>query len=134
MPTRLLTLSLGLLLAGCGSSGSTAHWQLQQTSDGGHYQASLQCAAVPTVGAFQPCHLHLTSEQPLPTDLQIAVDGGMPAHGHGLPTAPQAVATDKAGVFRIDGLKYSMPGEWVVGFLLHTAQTQDKVVFRFNLP
>ncbi|MFN3786626.1 MAG: FixH family protein [Thiothrix sp.] len=127
-----LACSLSLLLAGCGGPAPT--WQLSQRSDGGMYQATLVCAEAPTVGAFQECSLHLYSQQALPSDLQVAIDGGMPAHGHGLPTTPQAIAAATAGEFRIEGLKYSMPGEWVLGFLLQAPNAQDKVVFRFNIP
>jgi hypothetical protein len=132
MPNKLLTFTLGLLLAGCSGSTDTT-WRLQQASSNGLYQTTLSCATPPVVAIFQECSLQLSSKQALPPDLVIAVDGGMPAHGHGLPTAPQAIPTGKPGEFRIDGLKYSMPGEWVLGFLLHSAASQDKIVFRFTL-
>lgn len=35
----------------------------------------------------------------------VSVDGGMPMHGHGLPTAPQVVDADTAGHYRIEGLR-----------------------------
>ncbi|SDZ75912.1 hypothetical protein SAMN05660964_00162 [Thiothrix caldifontis] len=135
MSTKWLTLILSLLLAGCYGSHTTV-WERQQTSDKALYQAELTCATLPTVGVFQDCVLRLDNTPALPSDLLIAVDGGMPSHGHGLPTAPQAIPTGKPGEFRIDGLKYSMPGEWVLGFLLHSAlvpSAQDKIVFWFTL-
>jgi hypothetical protein len=123
-----------LLIAGCGKSQpDTSLWQLTQTSDQGAYQAELSCTSPPGVGKFEGCSLHLESPQTLPNDLKIAVDGGMPSHGHGLPTAPQAVATATADVYRIEGLKYSMPGEWVLGFLLHTGAQQDRIIFKFTI-
>lgn len=132
MLTKWLTFStLSLLLAGCSGNAATT-WQQHQVSSSGRYQATLTCATAPTVALFQECALQLSSEQALPPDLSLAVDGGMPAHGHGLPTAPQAVPTGKSGEFRIDGLKYSMVGEWVLGFWLHSAAGQDKIVFRFT--
>lgn len=136
MLTKLLTLPLSLLVAGCQDNAAHTAWQLQQASKQALYQATLTCAAPPSVGTFQECRLQVDSPQALPADLIIAVDGGMPSHGHGLPTAPQAVPTDKPGEFRIDGLKYSMPGEWVLGFWLHSDTTpaaQDKIVFWFTL-
>lgn len=131
MQTKLLMLSCSLLLAGCGDT-DTVNWQLQQISKNGDYQATLTCATPPATGPFQECSLQLHNAK-YPENLLIAVDGGMPAHGHGLPTAPQAVATDKTGEYRIEGLKYSMPGEWLLGFLLDDAGQQDKIVFRFTL-
>jgi cytochrome c peroxidase len=129
----LTFLTLGLLLAGCSGNAATTTWQRQQVSSSGQYQATLTCATAPAVAIFQECSLQLRSEQALPPDLTLAVDGGMPSHGHGLPTAPQAIPTDKAGEFRIDGLKYSMTGEWVLGFWLHSAAGQDKIVFQFTI-
>lgn len=131
MHNQLLILMLGLLLAGCGEDNHT--WKLQQTSEHGSYQAELACATAPIVGAFQECELRLQSSETIPADLMIAVDGGMPAHGHGLPTEPKATPSDKPGVYRIEGLKYSMPGEWLLGFLLQSGSNQDKVVFKFTL-
>lgn len=136
MLTKLLTLTLSLLLAGCQDNTAHTAWQLKQVSSKALYQATLTCAAPPGAGTFQECRLQVDSPQALPTDLIIAVDGGMPSHGHGLPTAPQAVPTGKPGEFRIDGLKYSMTGEWVLGFWLHSnarPAAQDKIVFWFTL-
>ena len=136
MQIKLLTVTLSLLVAGCQNSTANTVWQLQQASSKALYQATVTCAAPPSVGTFQECRLQVDSPQALPTDLVIAVDGGMPSHGHGLPTAPQAIPTGKPGEFRIDGLKYSMPGEWVLGFWLHSDSApaaQDKIVFWFTL-
>ena len=44
----------------------------------------------------------------------ITISGGMPAHGHGLPTQPQAAQHLGDGRFRIDGVLFNMPGEWVL--------------------
>ena len=107
-------------------------WQLNQASIKGQVQSELQCTAAPSVGDFQNCTLKLQSTQALPSDLAIGVDGGMPAHGHGLPTAPKVVATDKAGEYRIEGLKYSMTGEWLLGFMLQSKTLNDKIVYKFS--
>lgn len=131
MHNKLLMLALGLLLTGCAEDN--AQWRLQQASDNGIYQAELACATTPIIGAFQECKLRLQSQRGIPANLMIAVDGGMPAHGHGLPTEPQVISTDMEGEYRVEGLKYSMPGEWVLGFLLHSGSDQDKVIFKFSL-
>ena len=48
------------------------------------------------------------------TGATIAVDGGMPEHGHGLPTAPRAAAAEGPGNYVINGMKFSMTGWWVL--------------------
>ena len=125
-------LSAVLCLSSTVSYASTP-WQLSQPSIKGQLQAELQCVTAPSVGEFQNCTLKLNSSQTLPSDLSISVDGGMPAHGHGLPTAPQVVATDKAGEYRIEGLKYSMSGEWLLGFMLQSKNLSDKIVYKFSI-
>jgi hypothetical protein len=125
-----------LLSAVLGLSTSVSYastpWQLSQTSVKGQLQSELQCVTAPAVGEFQNCTLKLNSTQTLPSDLTIAMDGGMPAHGHGLPTAPKVVATDKVGEYRIEGLKYSMTGEWLLGFMLQSKSMNDKIVYKFS--
>jgi hypothetical protein len=44
----------------------------------------------------------------------IKVDGGMPQHGHGMPTAPQVTRDLGDGRFAVEGIKFNMPGWWVV--------------------
>ena len=45
------------------------------------------------------------------TDCKVRVDGTMPAHGHGLPTAPRVTGRD-GGTYRVEGVRFSMPGLW----------------------
>lgn len=129
IPYVLLSAVLGLSTS---VSYASTPWQLSQTSVKGQLQSELQCVTAPAVGDFQNCTLKLNSTQTLPSDLTIAMDGGMPAHGHGLPTAPKVVATDKVGEYRIEGLKYSMTGEWLLGFMLQSKLMNDKIVYKFS--
>ena len=129
IPYVLLSAVLGLSTS---VSYASTPWQLSQTSVKGQLQSELQCVTAPAVGDFQYCTLKLNSTQTLPSDLTIAMDGGMPAHGHGLPTAPKVVATDKVGEYRIEGLKYSMTGEWLLGFMLQSKSMNDKIVYKFS--
>lgn len=62
---------------------------------------------------------------------KIAVDGGMPGHGHGLPTAPEMVAEPEPGLYRIDGVKFSMTGEWVLRFAIEGPSGPDVAVAEF---
>ncbi len=59
--------------------------------------------------------LHMSGADGIPvTGANIAVDGGMPEHGHGLPTAPRVAAADGHGNYVINGMKFSMTGWWVL--------------------
>lgn len=64
---------------------------------------------------------------------RITVMGGMPAHGHGLPTTP-VVRPLGDGRYLIDGLRFNMPGRWVVGFRIRTKAAIDTVTFPLELP
>ncbi len=59
----------------------------------------------------------------------IKVDGGMPQHGHGLPTAPQVTRDLGDGRFAVEGMKFNMPGWWVVN--IHVGD--DTAIFNLTL-
>jgi len=63
----------------------------------------------------------------------ISVDGGMPEHNHGLPTAPQVTAGLGEGRYRIEGVKFSMPGRWVLRIAVDGAQGKDEATFNLML-
>jgi hypothetical protein len=77
-------------------------------------------------------HLEDRSGQPI-ADAQITVDGGMPAHGHGLPTEPQVTASLGNGDYRVEGLKFNMPGSWRLTFLIVAKGQEDSAILELQL-
>lgn len=76
--------------------------------------------------------LHVESPDGRPVeDAQILVDGDMPQHGHGLPTRPQVTRSLGNGNYLVEGVKFHMPGWWVMDFEVTAGGKTDKV--RFNL-
>lgn len=67
------------------------------------------------------------------TGARIEVDGGMPQHGHGLPTQPRVTRETAAGTYRIDGLKFNMGGWWELKLRIATDAGMDSVVFNLDL-
>jgi hypothetical protein len=63
----------------------------------------------------------------------IAIDGGMPQHGHGLPTAPQATGYLGEGRYRIEGVRFNMSGWWELKFAISAAQGDDSATFNVVL-
>lgn len=63
----------------------------------------------------------------------IAVGGGMPQHGHGLPTQPQATAYLGEGRYRVEGVRFNMSGWWEFSFDIKAAPGDDSVVFNLSL-
>jgi hypothetical protein len=67
-------------------------------------------------------------------DAQIGVYGGMPAHKHGLPTKPRLTEYLGEGDYLIDGVKFSMPGQWELILIITVDGKRDKAKFSIDLP
>lgn len=63
----------------------------------------------------------------------ISLDGDMPEHGHGLPTQPEVTEHLGSGSYLVEGLKFSMPGWWVMKFIIKAQQKEDSVTFNLLL-
>lgn len=63
----------------------------------------------------------------------ITVDGGMPQHGHGLPTRPQVTDYLGDGKYRVEGLRFQMGGWWEVEFDISAAGQNDAITFNLVL-
>ena len=103
-------------------------------SAGGAYRATIIPAgdSIPQ-GRLHSWTLHLETAAGVPVDsAQVAVDGGMPQHGHGLPTRPRARAVGR-GDYAIDGMKFNMGGWWVVKFRVQSGAGSDSLLFNVKL-
>lgn len=63
----------------------------------------------------------------------IAVDGGMPQHGHGLPTKPRVTKNLGDGVYEIEGVRFNMGGWWELKLAISTPDGTDNVTFNLSL-
>ena len=66
------------------------------------------------------------------TGASVSVDGGMPQHGHGLPTSPKAAEIGQ-GRYRIEGVRFNMSGWWELKFTIVSPMGEDDVVFNISL-
>lgn len=64
---------------------------------------------------------------------EISVDGGMPQHGHGLPTSPQVTEYLGNGEYRVEGLRFQMTGWWEVKFNISAGGQTDSITFNLTL-
>jgi hypothetical protein len=88
----------------------------------------------PTVGPLHSWVLAVTTADGTPVEgASISVDGGMPEHAHGLPTAPQVTAVLGEGRYRIEGVKFSMPGWWELKVTIAGPQGTDATTFNLML-
>ena len=84
------------------------------------------------VNQMQSWTLHVENAAGQPVEnATITVDGDMPQHGHGLPTRPQVTRYLGNGDYKVEGLKFHMPGWWVMDFVVTADGQRDQV--RFNL-
>lgn len=64
---------------------------------------------------------------------EITIDGGMPAHNHGLPTRPRVTAELGDGRYRVDGLRFHMAGHWEIVVTIKTQDHTDAVTIPLDL-
>ena len=104
-------------------------------SEGGLYRATIrpQGDTIPQ-GKLQRWTLHMETATGAPVDsATVSVDGGMPQHGHGLPTKPRVTRALGNGDHLVEGLKFNMGGWWVVKFRVSAAAGSDSLVFNVKL-
>ena len=100
----------------------------------GLYTVAIEPEAEPLqTGALHTWLVTVTREGAPATDAQIAVDGGMPQHGHGLPTAPKATSHIGEGRYRIEGVRFNMGGWWVLKLTVDSPAGRDEVEFNVTL-
>jgi len=106
-----------------------------RASEHGVYRATIKPAgdSIPT-GKLQKWTLHLETAAGSPVDsAAVTIDGGMPQHGHGLPTKPLVTRHLGNGDHLVEGMKFNMGGWWVVKFRVGAAAGMDSVVFNLKL-
>jgi hypothetical protein len=64
---------------------------------------------------------------------QISIDGGMPQHGHGLPTRPRVTRNLGDGMYEIEGVRFNMGGWWEFKLTIAGARGADTVTFNLDL-
>ena len=106
-----------------------------RTSEAGLYRGTIRPDgdSIPK-GKLQKWTLHLENAGGAPIDVaKITIDGGMPQHGHGLPTKPMVTRQLGNGDHRVEGMKFNMGGWWVVKFRVNATPGADSLVFNLRL-
>jgi hypothetical protein len=88
----------------------------------------------PPVNELHTWILHVETAEGDPVEgAVITVAGDMPAHGHGLPTQPRVTDYLGNGDYLVEGMKFSMGGEWVMTFEIEASGGVDRVHFDLTL-
>ena len=100
-------------------------------SVGGHFRVTV----APREEPLRINHLHAWTVRVTDADGQpvegatLRVDGGMPEHGHGLPTAPQVTRYLGDGTYLLEGVRFSMQGWWNLDLLIEAGAVKDMAAF-----
>lgn len=123
--------TLAIALAACASQPSDLDLSLRHPTAQGRYVVQLEPpAAAPAINQIHAWQVKLSSRDGTPVrQARIAVDGGMPQHGHGLPTRPQVTREVADGTYLLEGMKFSMTGWWEIKLAIQAAEGADTVVF-----
>ena len=118
-------------ISACSTMPSGLDLSLTQSSMDRKYVVELQPPSpTPAINQMHSWQVRLASPNGQPiTRAHIEVDGGMPQHGHGLPTHPQVTREVADGVYLLEGMKFSMTGWWEIRLTIQASDGVDKVTF-----
>ena len=88
----------------------------------------------PQINRMHSWILHVETAAGDPVEgAQIEVDGGMPAHDHGLPTRPRVTEDLGGGDYRLDGVRFHMGGYWEMVITIKSDASTGTVVLSLTL-
>jgi hypothetical protein len=140
----VLTGTLVLGVAGCGHMMMLGHGAEPpsesefglgpRTSAQGLYTATLEPSRPLRPRQMDKVRVLIEDARGEPIDgATIQIDGGMPQHGHGLPTQPRVTKQMGEGVYEIEGVRFNMGGWWEFKLEIAGAPGTDRVTFNLAL-
>jgi hypothetical protein len=103
-------------------------------SAAGLYVATLEAQQPIEIRKMQTMRVIISDANGRPADgASLTVDGGMPEHGHGLPTQPKVTRSLGGGAYLVEGVKFNMGGWWTLTFQVDAAAGRDSVTFNLDL-
>lgn len=118
-------------MGGCSTPPKDLDLSLDKPSAANVYRVALvPPAQAPAINQMHSWTVRLAAQNGHPVrGAKFSVDGGMPQHGHGLPTQPRVTRELADGTYQLDGMKFSMTGWWEVKLAIEGPQGADKVTF-----
>jgi hypothetical protein len=120
---------------GSNTSAADLDTSTERMTNNGTFIVSFESEMDPIrIGAMHSWILHVETADGQPLEgAAILVDGGMPDHGHGLPTSPQVTQDMGNGDYLVEGLRFQMGGWWEVKFSITADGVTDNVTFNIVL-
>lgn len=108
---------------------------LTRTTERGLYVSSLESGISPVaIGSIHSWTVEVTTPDGTPVDdAVISIAGGMPQHGHGLPTSPEVTQSLGEGRYLVEGVKFNMPGWWTLTVHIDGSSGSDEATFNLSL-
>ncbi|MEW5917513.1 MAG: FixH family protein [Gemmatimonadota bacterium] len=138
MKRLMIAVALAASTTGCmmftRAPSDPAAYARTQTSAANLYRATFTPAEHIRMGKLHSWNLEVVTADGVPVDdCKITVDGGMPQHGHGLPTKPIVSQHLGDGKHVVEGMRFNMGGWWVVKFRIQGSKGADEVTFNIKL-
>jgi hypothetical protein len=130
--SRLIALSLiALTAAACAAPPANLDVSPKKPTEQRRFVVALQPpATAPAINKMHSWTINVATPDGEPVrQARIAIDGGMPQHGHGLPTRPRVTRELGDGSYLMEGMKFSMTGWWEIKLAIDAAEGADKVTF-----
>ena len=143
--TVLVALTIATLgVIGCvgmmmGHSGVTkppseTFGQGPRMSDRGLYHAMIESSDPLRPRRMQSVIVAVQDADGHPVDgAAIEIDGGMPQHGHGLPTRPRVTRALGEGRYQVEGLRFNMGGWWEFRVSIDAPSGLDRITFNLEI-
>ena len=117
--------------------GHGADGARSKLTEAGRYRITVASEAEPIeINAMHAWTVRVETPDGEPVEgAALAIDGGMPEHDHGLPTAPRVTSEPATGEYRVEGFRFQMPGRWTVTFEVSEGQggPSDSATFELEL-
>ena len=120
-----------LAVAACAAPPTNLDVSLKHPTDAGKFVVTLQPPqTAPAINQIHSWTIRVATPAGVPVEgAHIVVDGGMPQHGHGLPTRPRITKELPNGDYLMEGMKFSMTGWWEIKLAIDAGGVADKVTF-----
>ena len=131
--------SVAVLLAASISSlaaqpANAEDFQLQPSQDGRFFIGYRSTQAPAPLNQLHSWLVRIESTDHSPiTNAEVSVSGGMPAHQHGLPTAPKITSNLGDGSYLLEGMKFHMPGHWQIELRVTAPGASDTLIIDLYL-
>jgi hypothetical protein len=132
---RFAVLSMSVAFVALAATGCAApadlDVSLKRPTEEGRFVVALQPpSTAPAINQIHSWTINVATPNGAPVrQARIAVDGGMPQHGHGLPTRPRVTRELGDGAYLMEGMKFSMTGWWEIKLAIDAPEGADKVTF-----